>query len=188
MIEPKFAGEIIEYLIKLDGEKEKFINLFLAIKSLAEVRNRSLIASTADKLLKLVKDRAIADNDKYVQSVAVKALASNFKDDPDTLPLLKDRAIADNDRYVRCAAVQALANKFKDEPGMFEVFYNCAVNDPFKRKEDYETNPRQVALLAIIEQYPDHPQTLPLLRDKAENDADEKVREFAQNKLKELKK
>ncbi len=47
---------------------------------------------------------------------------------------------------------------------------------------------RQVALLAIIEQYPQHPHTLPLLRDRAENDADEKVREFAQNKLKELDK
>ncbi|WP_235018612.1 hypothetical protein, partial [Tolypothrix sp. NIES-4075] len=73
-------------------------------------------------------------------------------------------------------------------PGMFELFYNCAVNDPFKRKQDYEDNPRQVALEIIIEQYPQHPQTLPLLRDKAANDADEKVREFAQKKLAELDK
>jgi predicted NACHT family NTPase len=289
MIEPKFADEIIEYLIKLDGEKEDFINLFLAVKCLVEVRNyRSVIPSTANNLvnllkeraiadndrdvrraavqalasnfkehpdtLRLLKERAIADNDEYVRRAAVQALASNFKehpdilpllkeraiadndkyvrrvaldalvsnfkddpdtlpllkeraiadndgdvryaaldalaskfkDDPDTLPLLKERAIADNDYFVRRAAVEALASNFKDEPGMFEVFYNCAVNDSFKRKEDYEDNPRQVALLAIIEQYPDHPQTLPLLRDKAENDADEKVREFAQNKLKEL--
>jgi predicted NACHT family NTPase len=289
MIEPKFAGEIIEYLIKLHSDDKKFSILSLAVKCLVEVRNRSVIASTADKLIKLLKDRATADNDESVRYAAVKALASNFKDDPDTLPwlkncatadndiimrmlavdalasnfkddadilpwlkdramgnndkfvrgaavdtlarnfkdnpdtlpivkraitdndqfvrygtvetlvsnfkdhpdtflLLKDRAITDNDEDVRRTAVQALASNFKDKPGMFEVLYNCAVNDPFKRKEDDEINPRQVALLEIIEQYLHHPQTLSLLRDKAENDADEKVREFAQKKLKELDK
>lgn len=222
MIEPKFAGDIIEYLIKLYGEKKKFSILSLAAKCLVEVRNRSLIASTADKLVKLLKERAKADNHQHVRGAAVQALVSNFKDDPDTLPWLKDCAKADNnenvrraavqalasnfkedphtlpwlkycakadnDVDVRYAAVQALASNFKDEPGMFELFYNCAVNDPFERKEDYEDNPRQVALLAIIEQYPQHPHTLPLLRDRAENDADEKVREFAQKKLAELDK
>lgn len=33
---------------------------------------------------------------------------------------------------------------------------------------------------------PHHPQTLPLLRDRAENDPDEQVREFAKKKLEEL--
>ncbi|MBN3895147.1 MAG: hypothetical protein HWQ41_07720 [Nostoc sp. NOS(2021)] len=71
---------------------------------------------------------------------------------------------------------------------MFEIYYNCAVNDPFERKQDYETNPRRVALEIIIKQFPQHPQTLPLLRDKAENDTDEEVRKFAQQKLAELEK
>ncbi|MBW4425842.1 MAG: hypothetical protein KME50_15675 [Nostoc desertorum CM1-VF14] len=47
---------------------------------------------------------------------------------------------------------------------------------------------RQIALKAIIEQYPQHPQTLPLLRDKVENDPDWQVRNFAQQKLAELEK
>ena len=63
---------------------------------------------------------------------------------------------------------------------------NCALNDPFERKEDYEDNPRQLALEIIIKQYPDRPQTLPLCKDRAENDPDEKVREFAQKKLEQL--
>lgn len=62
---------------------------------------------------------------------------------------------------------------------------NRAVNDPFKRQHDSEDNPRQTALEAIIEHYPNYPQTLPLLRDRAENDADENVRKFAREKLKE---
>ncbi|MBD1834002.1 hypothetical protein H6F61_15230 [Cyanobacteria bacterium FACHB-472] len=68
-----------------------------------------------------------------------------------------------------------------------------AVNDPFKPNFDVERtlfffNPRQTALGAIIKNYPDHPQTLPLLRDRVVNDPEEKVREFAIEKLKELDK
>ncbi|MFP4123662.1 hypothetical protein [Coleofasciculus sp.] len=37
-----------------------------------------------------------------------------------------------------------------------------------------------------LKQYPDHPQTLPLLRDRVENDPDKKVRKFAQNKSAKL--
>ncbi len=58
----------------------------------------------------------------------------------------------------------------------------CAVNDPFERKQDY---PRRIALEIIIKQFPQHDQTLPLLRDRTENDPDEQVREFAQEKLKQ---
>lgn len=70
---------------------------------------------------------------------------------------------------------------------MFEFLCNCAINDPFKG-QPYWFNPRQTALEAIIKLYPNHPQTLPLLQDRAENDSDEKVREFAQKKLAELEK
>jgi hypothetical protein len=49
-----------------------------------------------------------------------------------------------------------------------------------------EDNPRQTALEAIIKQRPYSPQTLSLLRERAENEPDEKVREFAQKKLEQL--
>jgi hypothetical protein len=38
----------------------------------------------------------------------------------------------------------------------------------------------------MIELYPDRPQTLELVRDRAQNDSDETLREFAQEKLAEL--
>jgi hypothetical protein len=75
--------------------------------------------------------------------------------------------------------VQELAKGWKDEPGVFEFLSDRAVNDPFERDHPSNRNPRQYALEAIIEQYPDHHQTLPLLRDRAGNDPDYKVREFA---------
>ena len=236
MIDAKFVGEIIDYLMVQDGEEEKSINLFLAAKCLAEVRNRSVIASVANKLFdklqdltkydlwyyytpnqdeetKLVreirtqtvatiaaiwkdngntlhwlKDRATADNDGNVRRAAIEALASNFKDDPDTRTFLKDRATADNEWDVRGAAIEALAKYFRNQPELFEIYYNCAVNDSFEGSHDsrFNPNPRRVALEIIIKQFPQHPQTLPLLRDRVENDPDEQVREFAQEKLAEL--
>jgi len=66
---------------------------------------------------------------------------------------------------------------------MFELLYDRTLNDPFERKQDWETNPRQIALEAMIKQRPDSLQTLSLLRDRAENDPDEELREFAKKKL-----
>jgi predicted NACHT family NTPase len=123
-----------------------------------------------------------ADNG-VVRYTVVEELASGWKDDPDTLPIFKSLAQFDEYSPVRYVAVQKLASGWKDNPEIFEFLYDRAINDPFKRKEDWENNPRQTALEAIIEQYPNHPQTLPLLRDRAENDPDEKVREFAREKL-----
>lgn len=302
MIEPKFAGEIIEYLIKLDGEGKEFSNLFLAADCLLEMGNRKIMTLVDAQLynrvkklinythydyiydsegnlydevrgqdeikvereinikaivkiaevwkehpdiLSMLKKVAINDGDDIVQYVAVITLAKNFKDDPDTLLWLKTepmehggevncqaavdavaryfkddtetlpwlKTIASEDAYdftrcqavkalarhfkenldtlpflmqraktddlwsVRCEAVQELARGWRDEPNMFEFFYDIAVNDPFKRSklENWLDIPRQVALKAIIELYPQHPQTLSLLRDRAENDPDEQV-------------
>ena len=66
---------------------------------------------------------------------------------------------------------------------MFEFLCDRAVNDPFKGEEYWQDNPRQIALEAIIQYYPDHPQTLALLRERAMRDQDEKVREFAKKEL-----
>ncbi|MDZ8082353.1 MAG: HEAT repeat domain-containing protein [Nostoc sp. DcaGUA01] len=138
----------------------------------------------------ILKDRATADNSEYVRRTAIQPLASNFKDDPDTRSILKDRATTDNSEYVRRTAIQALAKHFRYQPELFEIYYNCAVNDSFAGKHHplLHSNPRHIALEIIIKQYSQHPQTLPLLRDRAQNDPDEQVREFAQKKLAQLEK
>jgi hypothetical protein len=82
--------------------------------------------------------------------------------------LAQTKSPSDDNWDVRRAAVQELARGWKDEPWMFEFLCNCALNDPFERKEDREDNPRQLALEIIIKQYRDRPQTLPLLQDRAE--------------------
>jgi predicted NACHT family NTPase len=129
-----------------------------------------------------------AKSDKYadVRQAALQELAKGFKDEPETFSILTKRATSDKYADVRQAALQELAKGFKDDPRILEVFASCAVNDPFTREYHFQHNPRQVALKAIIEQYPHHPQTLPLLRDRAEHDPDEQVREFAHQRLIEL--
>ncbi|MEH1941954.1 MAG: HEAT repeat domain-containing protein [Nostoc sp.] len=133
-----------------------------------------------------LKERATQDEHEDVRGAAVQGLANNFKDDPDTKTTLKERATQDEHEDVRGVAVQQLAKYFKYQPELFDIYYQCAVDDSFEREEEDETNPRRIALEIIIKQYPQHPQTLPLLRDRADNDPDQQVREFAQKKLKQL--
>ncbi len=138
--------------------------------------------------LPLLKEWVTNDDDSSVLYDAVKAIAQGWKDNPDTLPLLKERVTNDDDSWVRLAAVEAIAEGWKDEPGIYELLCHTAINDPFQRQKDWEKNPRQTALEAIIKYYRNLPQTLPLLRDRLENDSDEKVRKLARNTLKKWRK
>jgi HEAT repeat protein len=124
----------------------------------------------------------------HPRCLALETIIKQYPGHPQTLPLCKDRAENDPDEQVRGFLLKELVRSWKDESGMFEFLCNCALNDPFERKEDRQDNPRQLALEIIIKQYRDRPQTLPLLQDRAENDPDEKVREFAKKKLAELEK
>ncbi|WP_375468104.1 NACHT domain-containing protein [uncultured Nostoc sp.] len=312
MIEPKFVGEILDYLMLQDGEEENFVNLFLAAKCLAEVRNRTAITLTASQLLVKLKDllnkdyqkKEVIDKADYLDDddveylddnikkrirfydvipKAISSIATTWRNDPDTLswlktcakegyntqqaalgelakawshdlevlkicaedmhdpdsrksflekvvkgfqdshetlswlknraqsdiswlvrqaamdevikywkydpgtlPFIKAQAKFDEWINVRRAALEQLSKEWKDDPGLFEFLHDCAILDPFERIALSVSNPRQTALEAIIKQFPQHPQTLPLLRDRAENDSDEQVREFAQKKLKQL--
>ena len=306
MIEARFVGEIIEFLMDIDGEEEEFNNLFLAAECLGEVRNRKVIEEIDTRLyrriiilihyndyylihgknkrdtifeinkkgverigtvwdrhprtLTMLKELAIKGHNDVVQYHAVITIANSLKNDSKTLSWLKNIPIENGDdvstiaalegvaryfqedltilpwlkniasnngsdfiRYhaiqalvrnfktdsdtldflkqciqlgecwnVRCKALEELANNCKDEPSIFEFFYGFALNDPFKpivcedelvEVEYLETNPRQTALEIILKNYPNHPKTLPLLRDRAKNDPDEQLREFAQKKL-----
>ena len=133
-----------------------------------------------------LKQLAHSDDDGDVQVAAVEELARGWKDDPETLPILKQLAQSDDDWRVRVAAVEELGRGWKDDPELFELLCEVAINDPFDhRGKNRWRNPRQTALAAMIDLYPDRPQTLELVRDRAQNDSDYIFREFAQKKLAE---
>jgi predicted NACHT family NTPase len=56
MIDAKFVGDIIIYLMEQDGEEEKFQNLFLAGKCMSEVRSSHGIDDVESRLLNRLKD------------------------------------------------------------------------------------------------------------------------------------
>src|SRR4028118_557442 len=233
MLDAKFTGEILEYLIGENGEGENFSNLFLAAQCVSEVQNRNEIATIASQLrdrvkeltkygnitgstvleyyrlvyqisrpavaavaatwkddpetLPWLKQLAQSDDDGDVGVAAVQELARGWKDDPETLPWLKQLAQSDDDWRVRVAPVEELARGWKDDPELFELLCEIAINDPFDhRGKNRWRNPRQTALAAMIELYPDRPQTLELVRDRAQNDSDYIFREFAQKELAKL--
>jgi hypothetical protein len=75
MINVKFAGEIIDYLIVQKSEGEKYINLSLAAACLSEIKNIKLIDSTESRLINCLQ--GIAKNKLDV--ALIKALAQAWE-------------------------------------------------------------------------------------------------------------
>lgn len=65
MVADRFSGELLEYLIGLDGTGDEFMNLFLAAECILDVRNRGIIKETErklqDKLQELVANQAVTE-------------------------------------------------------------------------------------------------------------------------------
>lgn len=93
----------------------------------------------------------------------------------DPLPWLKERAEHDENYCVRQVAVQELARGWKSDPDMCEFFCDIFLMDQFKR----QYNPRQIALDILFKSYRENSQTLEVFLDRAEQDLDEKVQDFA---------
>ena len=136
--------------------------------------------------LQWLQDRARLDDDAFVQWAAVEAITEHYKDDPQTLPLLKHYARTHSDAFVRYQAVEAISENFNQKPEIHEFFCTISQNDPFQVWEDGDPtfNPRLKALKALFTHYPTHPKTLELLGDRAENDPDEQLRQWAGEQLK----
>ncbi len=143
------------------------------------------------EILVILKALAQSQDEKNntAKRAAIGELVKGWKNDLDTLSVLKSCTQLDNDGYLKEKVMQELIQYWQASPDIYDFLYECAVDDSFNPvslayllddTDDTENPPaRQVALEAIIEQYSDHPQTLSLLQDRAENDPDEKVRNFA---------
>jgi len=185
MIDPRFTAQIIDYLIVQDGEGEKFSNLFLAAECLSEVRNISGIATTADKLLELLKGLTKYDLNYYyepygeevvlvleIRTQAVAAVAKTWQDNPETLPWLQQLAHSDEDEWVRFAAVLGIARGWKEEPYTLPLLQQLA-------QSDKHWDVRCAAVKEIARSWKDEPDTLPLLQQSAQSDKDRFVRSTA---------
>ena len=127
MIDAKFVGDIISYLMEEDGEEEKFLNLFLAGKCLFEVRSRQSIDDVGSRLLNRLKDltgwydlgyfyEPYGEDAKSVREIrtqAVEIVATSWRDDPSTCTWLKQRVESDENSDVRHEALRQIATGWK---------------------------------------------------------------------------
>ncbi|NET05653.1 MAG: NACHT domain-containing protein [Symploca sp. SIO2B6] len=187
LIEPKFVGKIIEYLIEQDGEADKFLNVFLAAECLAEVRNRREIKKSAEQLLNKLKGLLRFGDEQYaldtgnydeyeliikIRTQAVAAVATTWKEDADTLALLKLSAQQDKDVIVRLAAVQEIARGWKQDTETLPLLKLSA-------QQDKDVIVRQAAVREIARGWKEDAETLPLLKLSAQQDKDWIVRQTA---------
>jgi len=114
---------------------------------------------------------------------AIEAIAEHYPDESDSFMIL-EAAAKDYDWGVRCTAIRTIPKYFSNQIDIFTFLCKIIQNDPFQRNLSWEDNPRKTALEGLIEHCLSNPKTLELLRDRAINDPDEQLRQWAQEQLK----
>ncbi|MBD1834003.1 NACHT domain-containing protein [Cyanobacteria bacterium FACHB-472] len=189
MIDTSFAGQIIDYLMALDGEAQNFINLFLASVCLVEVevRNRSAIAATGTRLLSQLKELTRYDVDYFymnyekqevireIRAKAVSAIVTTWKDDPETLQWLKVRVQSDVSAIVREVALKELVKEWKNDSETLPIVKRRAYFD-------HDEIIRQVAVQEVATGWKDDPDTLPFLK-KCTQSMDPSLRYAAEEEI-----
>ena len=102
--------------------------------------------------------------------------------------IFRSHAQKDSEASVRNAAFEALKRKLIENDELIEFFKECIISDCFRREFDLEKNPRQTALMILLDCYPKEPEVLQLLQDQATKDPDEQLRQWAQKQLEALEK
>ena len=192
MIDAKFVGQVIEYLIEQKIDQRDFLseyrylktegvqNLLLAANCLAEVRNKTAIVPIATRLQKVLKTEVEQEYPYKLDAEAaiaiVSAIATLWQDAPQTLNWLKSCVQFGASSYVPESAVQAIARGWKDEPETLPLLKQWAQFDDNKWV-------RQAAVEEIARGWKDEPDTLPLLKKRAQSDEDEDVRQTAVREL-----
>jgi hypothetical protein len=191
MIEPKFVAEIIDFLLEQKVDRSDFLdeyervteeglsNIILAANCFAEARNRNLIATTSEQSLEKLKGEIEQDSRPWfnfeLMEILMSLIATNWKEDPHTLPWFKDIILQNENKYMdgnvylRQAAVYAIAQGWKEDPDTLPWLKDRALQD-----EDEEV--RYAAVYAIAEGWKEDPDTLPFLKYRALLDWNESVR------------
>ncbi len=195
MIDARFAGEIINFLLETDrvardqdnpqealgdsGTTKGLENLLLAAICLAEVSDRASSADTSNRLLKGLKNEILRVEKIEFDLESVKpygrllnTISTVWQDDQETLPFLKNLASGDGSLYVRWITVRAIGDNYKEDPDTLPFLKNLASGDR-------DSSVRRVAVRAISDNYKEDPDTLPFLKNLASGDRDSYVREVA---------
>ena len=188
---PNFRN-IKKKLIQLTLNKPDYINDIKSFAHSSKNSNERLAAvrllfqnhqNESDTLV-FLKNFVSFEPDIEVRWVLMELVINNYcLSPPEIFNLIKSFFRDNCNGNVRESVVKALAKSCKDLPGVFDFIADCVLQDPFERKNSWQINPRQVALECLLNNYPKNPKTLELLRDRATNDPDEKLRNWAKQQL-----
>ncbi|MDE5120174.1 MAG: HEAT repeat domain-containing protein, partial [Trichodesmium sp. St19_bin1] len=132
MIDAKFVGDIISYLMEQDGEEEKFLNLFLAGKCLFEVRSRQSIDDVGSRLLNRLKDLTGYDLGYFYEIYGTYSRKNNknlslfFETTTESEIYHKNEDLV---REIRTQAVEIVATTWRDDPSTYAWLKQRVVSD-----------------------------------------------------------
>ncbi|NJL09303.1 MAG: NACHT domain-containing protein, partial [Calothrix sp. SM1_7_51] len=170
MIDETFTAQIIEYLIEQE-DKEEHRNILLAAECLFEVRNRFNIRETDKRLLNYLKN-LINDRTYEFPYQGISAIATTWRDDPQTLPWLKNLVNDSGYSLLRSEAVEAIAKGWKNEPDTLPGLKKLA-----KSFEDDEV--RIQAVRELVRNWKYDPEVLKIIELIVKTDEDNSVREVS---------
>ncbi|MEH1955463.1 NACHT domain-containing protein, partial [Nostoc sp.] len=201
MLEPKFAGDIIDYLIEIYDEhlnecSEVFVDiLILASECMSDVRNRLAITSTDNRLVEHLKKLAEcwapygseevgytfpekeANLIHTISTKVISVITTTWNNHVETLPWLKTLAmygLNGKDGYIPAMAVRELARGWKDDPD------TLAILKSFTQPIHYgENTSAYAAIQELARGWKDDPDTLPMLKSLAQSSEDKSIQTMA---------
>jgi hypothetical protein len=117
----------------------------------------------------------------------LRKISDNSDDNPEAFDILKNRLQDGSDPAIQALIIEALAYDSKVSPELLEIFCKAAKITPFSNVPNWDLHPQRASLKALITHYSAHPQTIALLHDRAINDPDEQLREWAQQQIEQQK-
>ena len=180
MIDARFVGEIIEFLMAIDGEEERFNNLFLAAGCLGEVRNRKVITSIDNKLFNHLKNLSIYKNDtkglinhqwELGQNICTKAISTIlnvWEDDEKTIEWLK--IIVYLTRYG--TVFRLVSRKLAKQRLYIDNFQRLINLAQFSNNLNIRTG----AIIELVERYKHQPKTLEIIKQFIKTDSSWTIR------------
>jgi 3-methyladenine DNA glycosylase AlkC len=166
-------------LLKAAQEDKEYYVRGVAIESLAQ-------SYKTDSETILILRKSQKDEHQYVRGIATRELGEYCGEHPDILSLIVTTALIDQDWRVRGIAAELIIKHRQEISEAFKILRQIAMEDPYERKAEFESNPRLLTSQALLRYYPTHPKTLELLHDRALNDPDDQLRTWAQEQLQKL--
>jgi hypothetical protein len=192
-----------EYLDKKIGVDS--INLFLVSSCYHEIRPSSRKKETYSRLLysiqnhlqnlyEFIETSGGSTMDYFVEDgtyIIFSDIAKFGQNNSQVFAYLSEYAHDAPLQEICSAAVRALVDNWTKNQDLLECLISVSIENPFDTCHSdalysMVVSPRAVALNSLLVHYPTHPKTIELLHDRALNDPDEQLREWATEQLQKL--